>query len=189
MKYEILAIGTSAGGIDALKRIFKDLNNINNVGVIVIQHLSANSKSYLKNIISDVTNYKVEEIEDKMELKKGVIYVAPQNYHVLVEKDTTFTLITTEKVSYARPSIDVCFESIADTFGDTVVGVILTGANQDGSKGLKQIKVAGGHTIVQKPETAESPEMPLRAIEMANPQEILELEEIGKRLNEILRLE
>lgn len=187
MKYEVLTIGTSAGGIEALKKIFTDLTNMGNVAVIVVMHLSPNSKSYLSKIISDVTKFEVLEIEDKMELKRGVIYVGPPNYHVLIEKNATFTLDTTEKVCFARPSIDVCFESICDAFKDTTIGVILTGANNDGAEGLKKIKEAGGYTIVQDPKTAESAEMPLSAIEIAKPHEVIFIEEIATRLNELLK--
>lgn len=187
MKYDILAIGASAGGIDALKRIFKNFVYANNVAIIIIQHQSPYKKSYLSKIISDIANKDVYEIEDKMKIKRGAIFIAPPNYHVLIEKEGTFTLSTTEKIWYARPSIDVTFESIADTFGERVIGMILTGANHDGGQGLKQIKAAGGYTLVQNPNSAEAPEMPTYAIKRADPDEIIYLGEIGTRLNEILK--
>lgn len=187
MKYDVVVIGTSAGGIDALKTIFKDFEIKNRAAVIVVQHLSPHSKSYLSKIIASVTQTPVYEIEDKMLLEKGIIYIAPPNYHVLIEKEEIFTLITTEKVSYARPSIDVTFESVADVFGEKVIGVLLTGANHDGGQGLKLIKEAGGYVIVQNPKTAESPEMPTYGIQVALPNEVCHLDEIGARLTEILQ--
>lgn len=187
MKYDILAIGASTGGIDALKKVLKDFRYTSEVAIIIIQHLSPNSKSYMSKIISSIVHIDVYEIEDKMKIKKGTVFIAPPNYHVLIEKDGAFTMVATEKVCFARPSIDVTFESIADTFGKSAIGVVLTGANQDGGQGLKKIKVAGGYTIVQNPNTAEAREMPEYAIKHADPNEIIGLEEIGSRLNEILK--
>ncbi len=187
MKYDIIVIGTSAGGIDALKTVLKRFEWSNQVAIMIILHLGSNSKSYLSNIISGLVQGQVYEVEDKMNIKRGAVFIAPPNYHVLIEKDGTFTLITTEKVCFARPSIDVTFESVADTFGDSAIGLLLTGANHDGGQGLKQIKIAGGYTIVQDPNTAQAREMPEYGIMTANPHEIVELEEIGARLNEILK--
>ena len=187
MKYDILVIGSSAGGIDALKKILTNFLYAKEVAIIIIQHLSSSNKSYLCKIISQVVRIEVYEIEDKMKVKKGVVFIAPPNYHVLIEKDGTFTLTTTEKICFSRPSIDVTFESVADTFGESAIGLLLTGANHDGGEGLKQIKVAGGYTMVQNPNSAEAHEMPEYAIKHANPDEIIELEEIGPRLNEIVK--
>ncbi len=187
MKYDILAIGTSAGGIDALKRVLTSFCHIGEVAIVIVQHLSPQNKSYLSKIISDAISANVKEIEDKMPIERGTIFIAPPNYHVLIEKTGTFTLTTTEKVCYARPSIDVTFDSIADTFGKRVIGILLTGANHDGGEGLKQIKMAGGYTIVQNPKTAEAPEMPAFGIEKAVPDEIIDLDKIGVRLNELLK--
>jgi two-component system chemotaxis response regulator CheB len=187
MKYDILAIGTSAGGIDALKRVLTSFSYTGEVAIVIVQHLSPQNKSYLSKIISDAISANVKEIEDKMPIERGTIFIAPPNYHVLIEKTGTFTLTTTEKVCYARPSIDVTFDSIADTFGKRVIGILLTGANHDGGEGLKQIKMAGGYTIVQNPKTAEAPEMPSYGIEKAVPDEIIDLDNIGVRLNEILK--
>ena len=187
MRYDALVIGTSAGGIDALKKILTNFSYANKVAIIIILHLSSNSKSYLTNILTNLVQVNVYEIEDKMNIQRGVVYIAPPNYHVLIEKNGTFTLTTTEKVCYARPSIDVTFESVADTFGESAIGLLLTGANHDGGQGLKQMKIAGGYTLVQNPNTAQSREMPEYGIFQANPHEIIELKEIGARLNEILK--
>lgn len=186
MRYDILVIGTSAGGIDAMKKVFSKFHYNYKIAIVIVQHQSPISKNYLCKIIFDMVGGDVYEIEDKTKIRRGAVFIAPPNYHVLIEKDGTFTLTTTEKVCYARPSIDVTFESVADTFGESSIGLLLTGANQDGGQGLKQIKEAGGYTIVQNPNTAESREMPEYAIRCANPDEIIGIDEIGIRLNEIL---
>lgn len=186
MRYDIVAIGTSAGGIDALKTLLSNFNFTNKIAIIIVQHLSPSSKSYLPKILSNMINMDVYEIEDKMKLQRGYIYVAPPNYHVMIEKEGVFTLTNFEKVCYARPSIDVTFESISDVFEERVIGVILTGANHDGGHGLMQIKANGGYTIVQDPMSAEAMEMPKYAIEHVNPNEILEIGKMGFRINELI---
>jgi two-component system, chemotaxis family, protein-glutamate methylesterase/glutaminase len=186
MRFDIIAIGTSSGGIDALKKVFAHFRYFAEVVVVIIQHVSPREKSYLSDIVAGLVDAEVYEIEDKMKIKKGAIFIVPPNYHVLVEKEGTFTLTTSEKVCFARPSIDVTFESIADAFGESAIGVLLTGANHDGGQGLKQMKEAGGYTVVQDPSTAEAKEMPEYAIKHADVDEVIELDEIGDRLNEIL---
>lgn len=186
MKFDLLVIGASAGGIDALKHIFSTFDAYDHVAIVIIQHLSPNNPSYMSSIISDVTHHTAIEIEDKTEIARGGIYLVPPNYHALIEKKGYFTLSVAEKVCFARPSIDVTFESAADAFGERCVGVLLTGANQDGSMGLKTIKAMGGYTIVQDPTTAESTEMPLSGIRIAEPHEIIALDNLSKRLNEII---
>lgn len=187
MPYDVIAIGTSAGGIEALKRIMKSLTCIDEVVVIVVQHLTPTGKSYLSKIISDMGAGPAVEIQDKTKFAKGKIFVVPPNYHGVVEKTGWFTLLTTEKVCFARPSIDVTFESVADAFGENVIGVLLTGANHDGGVGLRKIKEAGGYTIVQNPETAEAKEMPTFGIKHADPDEIVDIDDIGNRINYLVR--
>ncbi len=186
MKREIIVIGTSAGGLEALKKILIQFRSFEKVAIVIIQHLDPTIKSYFVDILNGLIECPVCEIEDKTVLKRGTVYVVPPNYHALIEKSGVFTLVTTEKVRFARPSIDVTFESFADAFGESVVGVILTGANHDGGVGLKQIKASGGYTLVQDPLTAELGEMPSYAIELVNPDEIVSIDEIGDRLNQII---
>ncbi len=113
-------------------------------------------------------------------LLKNKIYIAPPNYHLLVEADRTFSLSIDEPVNYARPSINVLFETAADVYKTNLVGVILTGANADGSHGLKRIKETGGLSVVQDPSTAEADTMPKAAIAAVDVDYVLPLEEIGK---------
>ena len=187
MKHEVIAIGTSTGGLDALKKILSVFNAYDEVVLIIVQHLSPSCKSYLSQILSAVAKRQVVEVEDKMKLERGGVYLAPPNYHVLIEKNGYFTLDTSEKVCYSRPSIDVTFESVADAFGERAIGVLLTGANRDGGIGLKAIKQAGGYTMVQDPETAEAREMPEYALRVTTPDEMVTLHDIGMRLNDLIK--
>lgn len=186
MNYDIIAIGSSAGGIDALKKIFEKFKSGDKVAIVIVQHLAANTVSYMPRIISDLTDMSVFEIEDKMIIEKGCVYIVPPNYHALIEKEGVFTLTTFEKVCFARPSIDVTFESLSDVFKERIIGLVLTGANHDGGHGLKSIKVNNGYTIVQNYKNAEASEMPRYAAEYVCPDEILEIDFIGERLNQLL---
>ena len=126
------------------------------------------------------------EAEDKDDLVRGHVYLAPSDYHLLVERDGTLALSTDERVQYARPSIDVLFESAADAYRERCVGVVLTGLNEDGAAGLARIKQLGGVAIVQDPQTAERGEMPAAAIVATTADVILPLEEIGLFLHGLL---
>lgn len=186
MAYNIIVVGTSAGGIEALKILFSKLKKPLGIPVIVVQHLQPSSASYLAHILADASGLKAYEAEDKMSLIEDVIYTPAPNYHLMMEKDWTLSLNVDERVSYARPSIDVTFESVADASKDKAIGIILTGANHDGAKGLSAIKEQGGYTIVQEPSTAYAKEMPIAAIKEAKPHEILEVEAIASRINSLL---
>jgi two-component system chemotaxis response regulator CheB len=123
----------------------------------------------------------VREVDDKDELRRGTVYVAPADYHLMVER-THFELSVDAPVSYSRPSIDVLFESAADAFRDGVVGVLLTGANADGTEGLRRIRDFGGLTLVQDPETAERPEMPESAIRAGVVDRVVPIEGLASAL-------
>lgn len=186
MNYDIIAIGASAGGIDALKKVLGRFKPTKEVAIIIVQHMGANLHSFMPQIVSSIIDMKVVEIEDKMDIERGTVYIVPANYHALIEKKGYFSLGAFEKVCYARPSIDVTFESISDAFEDRVIGVILTGANHDGGHGLLRIKDRGGYTIVQDYLSAEAKEMPRFAAQLVLPDEILELNKIGNRLNQLI---
>ncbi len=125
---------------------------------------------------------KVKEAEEKEALAAGHVYVAPANYHLLVEKDRTLALSTEDKVNYSRPSIDVLFESAAEVFGRELAGVVLTGGNSDGTRGLRRIKSRGGLALVQDPASAEAPTMPQAAIDNCNVDHILSLADLARAL-------
>ena len=182
MRYKAIVIGTSTGGMEALRSILSVLPEDFLIPVIIVQHLNIHSESYLTEYLKRFCKLKIKEVEDKEVAVSGYVYFAPPNYHILIEKDESFTLTVEERVCYARPSIDVLFETAADTFGKSLIGVILTGANKDGSYGLSKVKEQGGIAIVQEPETADADRMPKAAIEATNVDYILKLEEIGKLL-------
>jgi len=182
MNCEAVVFGSSAGGMEALRKVLSSLPEKYLIPIIVVQHLNPNSESYLAEYLSRYCNLKVKEVEEKERLEKGWIYVSPPNYHTLIEKDGSFTLTVEERVSYARPSIDVLFESAADAFGQRLAGIILTGANSDGSYGLMKIKKNGGIAIVQDPDTAEAGIMPRAALERVAADYVLNLESIGQLL-------
>ena len=179
MHYEAIVIGVSSGGLKAMKSIFYHLPNDFNTPIIVVQHIGANSDSQWIKILNDHCKLNVKEADEKEKIKEGTIYVAPPNYHLLIEKNKTFSLTIDERVNFARPAIDVLFDSAAEAYKNKLIGIILTGSSADGTAGLKKIKEYGGLTIAQDPKTAESPYMPASAIAAFQMDHILPLEGIS----------
>ena len=184
MPYSIVAIGTSWGGLAALTTLLGGLPAGFGIPVVVVQHRSNDSERLLSQLLQDATDMRVSEIEDKDELVPGKVLIAPANYHVLIEDGYT-SLTVEEPVRFSRPSIDVMLSSAADTYGSAAVGVVLTGANEDGARGLAHIVKRGGLALVQDPKTAEIPIMPLAAIRAVPTAEVLSLDALGARLIEI----
>jgi two-component system chemotaxis response regulator CheB len=178
MKYEAIVIGVSSGGMNAMKVLFALLPKDFNIPIIIVQHMGASSDSQLIEILNDKSNITIKEADEKEKIEKRTVYIAPPNYHLMIERNKTFSLSIDELVNYARPSIDVLFESAANAYKNKLIGVILTGSNSDGTAGLKKIKEYGGLTIVQDPKTAESAYMPASAIAAIKPDYILSLEDI-----------
>jgi two-component system chemotaxis response regulator CheB len=168
--------------MDALSIIIPRLPPAFPIPIVVIQHVSPHSDNYITRYLDNISAIKVKEVDEKEKIRPGVVYTAPPNYHVLVEEDETFSLSMEERINFARPSIDVFFQSAADVYGPHLVGVVLTGANNDGSQGLKIIKEKGGLTIVQDPDTAEVDGMPRAAIQATKIDHILPLEQISPLL-------
>ena len=181
MAYSVVAIGTSWGGLAALTKLLGDLPTDFGIPVVVVQHRSKDSEKLLVQLLQDVTDLKVCEIEDKDPLTPGTVHVAPANYHVLIE-DGYASLTIDAPVRFSRPSIDVMFSSAADTYREAAIGVVLTGANEDGARGLAHIVKRGGLALVQDPKTAEIPIMPQAAIRVVPSAEVLSLERLGPRL-------
>jgi two-component system chemotaxis response regulator CheB len=179
--YEIVVVGTSWGGLLALKELVAGLPGNFGLPVVVVQHRHRQSDNLLSTLLQDSTPLPVCEIEDKAPIVGGQVHVAPADYHLLVE-DGYFSLTTDEPVRYSRPSIDVTFQSAADTYGGRTVGVVLTGANADGSRGLKRIFDRGGLAFVQAPQTAESPTMPAAAVRCVPESRVLTIQEIAREL-------
>ena len=163
MTYSIVVVGTSWGGLNALRELVGKLPTDFRLPIVLIQHRHRQSDHLLSTFLQERTRLAVAEVEDKMPIEPGTVFVAPADYHLLVDRGV-FALSTDAPVRYSRPSIDVTFYSVADSYGAASVGVILTGANSDGSRGLRRIFDRGGLAFVQDPLTAESPTMPSAAI-------------------------
>ena len=161
--YEIIVIGTSWGGLSALSAVVAGLPATFALPIVVVQHRSPDAPGFLAELLQARTRLRVVEVDDKRPIAAGHVFVAPPNYHLLIDRGH-FSLTTDAPVRYSRPSIDVTFVSAADEYGRRAVGVVLTGANEDGALGLKRIADRGGYAIVQDPETAEGPTMPRAAL-------------------------
>jgi two-component system chemotaxis response regulator CheB len=179
--FELVAIGTSLGGLSALKIVLKDLPGGFAPAIAIAQHRHKESDTTLSSFLQRFTELPIHDVEDKEKILPGHVYMAPADYHLLVEPGH-FSLSTDEPVSYARPSIDVLLESAADVYGNRMIAVILTGANEDGVQGLMAVKARGGFTIVQAPETAESAILPKAAIAAVKVDSILPLPSIAPYL-------
>lgn len=183
--YEAVVIGASAGGLKALQIVFSNVDKKFNIPVMIVQHLHPESDDYFAQLLNEYGPLKFKEADDKEKIQKATAYLAPANYHLLVSVDRTLALNVDEKVNYCRPSIDILFESASGVYGKSLIGIILTGSNDDGAAGLEMIKKCGGLTIVQDPSTAEMDAMPLAAIKRIKVDHILSLEKIGKLLSKI----
>ncbi len=182
---EVVVIGGSAGSIDALMKLFPLLKTPISYTLIIVLHRKNSVDSSLADLFAMKTQIPVAEIEDKDSIQRGAIYVAPADYHLLIENETMFALDASEKVNYSRPSLDVTFESVAEVYGSKAIGILLSGANADGTQGLIAIKKAGGLTIVQDPSTAQTPFMPHHAIQHASIDLILTMNEMAMFLNRL----
>ena len=184
MPYSIVTIGTSWGGLAALTKILGALPADFSIPIAVVQHRGKDSDRLLSQLLQDATDLCVCEMEDKDPLVPGTVHLAPANYHALIDEGAV-SLTIEEPVRYSRPSIDVMFSSAADTYGAAAIGLILTGANEDGAHGLRMIVERGGRALVQDPKTAEIPIMPQAALKAVPTAEVLELEAIPSRLIEL----
>ena len=179
--YAITVVGASWGGLAALTDLVSRLPKSFTIPIAVVQHRSRHADNLLAELLQGVTPLRVVDVEDKEPLEPGTVYIAPANYHMMVEKGH-LSLTTDPMVRFSRPSIDVTFISAADAYPGAALGVILTGANDDGSRGLRHIVDRGGRGIVQDPATAESPTMPYAARAAVPEAEVVPLEKIPERL-------
>jgi two-component system chemotaxis response regulator CheB len=177
---KLIAIGSSWGGLAALSVLLEGLPPDLDAAVVIAQH-RAPEVSPLEHLLHERSTLPVQEVDDKDEIRAGTVFLAPPAYHLLVEHGR-FALSTDAPVQYARPSLDVLFESAADAYGPECIGVVLTGASADGAAGLQAICAAGGAAIVQEPESAERAEMPAAALEAAPSAQILPLAQIPHAL-------
>jgi two-component system chemotaxis response regulator CheB len=177
MNVGIVVIGSSWGGLHALERLLGALPRGFGAPVVVAQHRQAGAEELLTGLLAARTALEVTEAEDKDVLRAGCVRVAPAGYHLLVDEGH-LALSIDEAVRYSRPSIDVLFDSAARSYGPRAVGVVLTGANDDGARGLKTLRERGGYAIVQDPADAEVADMPQAALDRAGADAVLPLEQI-----------
>ena len=177
--YDLIAVGASWGGLEAVGVLLATLPDELDVPIAVVQHRGADGRrTGLAELLQSTTTRPVRDANDKEPIERGVVYLAPADYHLLVEPGH-FALSTDERVNYARPAVDVLFHSAADAYGPGAIGIVLTGANEDGAAGLARIKEAGGVAIVQDPRTAERSQMPAAALAATSADVVLPLDEIG----------
>lgn len=183
-KYKMVAIGASAGGLAAVSRLLSTLREDCVLSIVIVQHRTREQQTLLEELLQKECLLPVEQAGEKIMPGAGKVYVAPPDYHLLIERDMTFSLSIEEYVQYSRPSVDVLFESAADAFGDELVGIVLTGLGRDGAAGIKAVNQQGGISIAQHPLEALYRSMPVAAIE-SGAAFIYTLDEIGFFLSEI----
>jgi len=175
---KVLIIGGSAGSLEVLMKIFPRLPLNESFAIVIVLHRKSSEDTLLEELFALKTLIPVKEVEDKTPIEPGFIYIAPSDYHLLFEKNGLLSLDISEKINFSRPSIDVSFESAAEIYGSSLVGILLSGANADGTDGLIAIKKFGGTIIVQKPESSKIPFMPRNAVLNTSPDYILNDEEL-----------
>jgi two-component system chemotaxis response regulator CheB len=180
---EIVVIGASAGGLDAMSRILESLPHPLGLPLVLVQHRSTSSDA-LCEVLEHHSRTPLREVTDKEPVEAGYVYVAPADYHLLIERGH-FALSVDPPEFYSRPSIDLALETAADAYGAAAVGVVLTGANRDGARGLRRIANRGGKAIVQDPTTAEVAVMPAAALESVPAAEVVALADLGARLGRL----
>ena len=186
-RYQLVAIGASWGGLQALSQVLDDMGSGFPVPVVVAQHRHpTEGDGRLPKLLQDHTDMVVQDAQDKQVIEPGNVYIAPADYHLLVE-DGAFALSADEVVAFSRPSVDVMFESVADCCSPSVIGVVLTGTNDDGAAGLSRLRKTGAYTVCQNPATAERADMPAAAIAAGACHRVLDLEDIGPFLASVCR--
>jgi two-component system, chemotaxis family, protein-glutamate methylesterase/glutaminase len=183
---EAIVVGASAGAVDALSVLLPALPRDFPAPLMVVVHVPPDKNSILTDLFRSKCLMQVQEAEDKEPIRDSTIYFAPPDYHVLVERDRRLSLSSDLPVSFSRPSIDVLFESAADAYGPGLIGIILTGANRDGARGLRAIREAGGTTLVQDPDQAHARDMPAAALAECPDARIMSLQEITVYLQEVV---
>lgn len=184
-RIEAIVMGGSSGALEALSILLPALPARCALPVAIVIHLPPARPSHLAQVLAARTVLPVREVEDKEPIAAGTVYVAPPNYHLLVERNKTFALSADEAVHFSRPAIDVLFESAADAYGDRLAGIVLTGASADGARGLWAVKRRGGIAIVQTPSGAVAPQMPRAALSIVDADHVLALRELAALLGRL----
>lgn len=186
VRAEAIVLGASAGALDALSTILSTLPSDFAAPLLIVVHLPPEKDSMLAGLLQAKCLLPVREAEDKEPIQTGTVYLTPPDYHLLVETDRRLSLSSEEPERFSRPSIDVLFETAADAYGPALVGVVLTGANDDGARGLQTIFAAGGRGIVQNPDTAYAADMPRAAMKRCPQALVVPLQEIASQLREVV---
>ncbi|AZF37573.1 Protein-glutamate methylesterase [Pseudomonas sp. R4-39-08] len=179
---EAIVVGASAGGVEALLSIFGRLPNTFGLPIVAVLHLPDERRSQLAEVFARRLRIPVKEARDKESIEAGTLYFAGPGYHLSVEHDRSLSLSQEDRVHHSRPAIDFLFASAADAYGRGLLAILLTGANQDGARGLAHVKQSGGITVVQDPAEARIAVMPLAALALHTPDHILSLSQIGSLL-------
>lgn len=183
LKEKCVIIGGSAGSLQVILYILSHLPQDYHIPVIVVLHRKNDHNSNLTEVLNNRSCLPVKEAEDKESIVPGMVYVAPADYHLLVEKGHTFSLDASEKVHFSRPSIDVTLQTGAEAYGEGLISVLLSGANEDGTEGLERVYKVHGIRIVQDPQDAQVQYMPQSAITHHRPEQILNKQGISDYLN------
>ena len=184
-KNKLIVIGGSAGSLQVLLFILSKLKTDLQIPIIIILHRKNDSESGLSQLMALRTSLPVKEADDKEQINPGTVYLAPSNYHLLVEYNGCFSLDASEKINFSRPSIDVTFQTAADAYASGVTGILLSGANADGVEGLRLIQKMKGTIIVQDPASAQVPFMPQAALDELSVDHVLKIEEIATYINSL----
>lgn len=184
-KTRLIVIGGSAGSLQVIMEMIKNLDNNLGFPIVLVVHRKAQSTSILPTLLQQFTTMQVLEVEDKTEIENGKIYIVPADYHMLFEDTNKVSLEGSEKMNYSRPSIDVTFKSAAETFGDSVIGILLSGANADGVEGLGYIRKNKGKVWIQDPETAEVDYMPRQATQQIDYDLLIEPKNLAECINNL----
>jgi two-component system chemotaxis response regulator CheB len=182
-----VVIGVSTGGVVALKSLLGALPADFPVPVLIVSHIKPDSDDCLARLLNTLCTIRVKEADERETIAPGTVYLAPANYHLLVEKGGNLALSVDPIVNYARPSVDVLFDTAAEVFGPALIGIILTGAGNDGSKGLLKIRNRGGVTIIQDPDDADMASMPASAQQLQNADHVVKLKEIPDLLMSLVK--
>lgn len=185
MRPPAVVMGCSAGGMGALRTVLSGLDRSFPRPVIVVCHTGSEDITTFCELLELTSRLPVREARERQCAIPGVVHMAPSGYHLLLEEDGCFALSVDERVSFARPSIDVLFESAASASGSGLIGVVMTGANNDGATGLKIIRQRGGVAIVQTPADAQAPSMPQAALDIAGADHCVPLDDIAPLLNRL----
>lgn len=183
--FNMVVIGGSAGSLDVILKILPQLRLGSTLSIIVVMHRKNTYDFSLSDLLNTKTDWTIFEAEEKQELRSDHIYLAPADYHLLVENDKTLSLDVSEKINYSRPSIDVTFDAAAEVYENRLAAVLLSGANDDGVAGLQKVKAMGGFTVVQDPESAAVSYMPQHAVDKVKVDMILQPSEIGHLINQL----